>query len=57
MAGRSPKDLAERNTTVLQVCLPKNQAHEIRRLARSSEYKTVSVWMRAQLERILQTVA
>ena len=57
MAGRSPKDLAERNTTVLQVCLPKNQAHEIRRLARSSEYKTVSVWMRAQLERILQSVA
>ena len=55
MAGRSPKDTAARNTSVVQVCLPKDQAKRLKQVAKASEYKTVSVWLRAQLQELLQT--
>ena len=54
MAGRSPKDLADRNTKVIQVCLTEDQAFKVQKLARESEHKTVSVWLRAHIQKLLQ---
>ena len=54
MAGRSPRDDTPRNTSVVQVCLPKDQAKRLRQVAKASEHKTVSVWLRAQLQELLQ---
>ena len=54
MAGRSPKDDTPRNTSVVQVCLPKDQAKRLKQVAKASEHKTVSVWLRAQLQELLQ---
>ena len=53
MAGRSPKDEAPRNTSVVQVCLPEDQATRLRQVAKASEHKSVSVWLRAQLKELL----
>ena len=53
MAGRSPKDTAARNTSVVQVCLPKEQAKRLKQVAKASEHKTVSVWLRAQPQELL----
>ena len=53
MAGRSPKDLADRNTKVIQVCLTEDQAFKVQKLAKASEHKTVSVWLRAQIKELL----
>ncbi len=55
MAGRSPKDESPRNTSVVQVCLPKEQARRLKQVAKASKHKTVSVWLRAQLQELLQT--
>ena len=41
MAGRSPKDESPRNTSVVQVCLPKDQAKRLKQVAKASEHKTV----------------
>ena len=56
MAGRSPKDQTARNTSVVQVCLPKDQAKRLKQVAKASEHKTVSVWLRAQLQDLLTAV-
>ena len=53
MAGRSPKDEAPRNTSVVQVCLPKDQAKRLRQVAKASEHKNVSVFLRHHLEELL----
>ena len=44
---------APRNTSVVQVCLPKEQAKRLKQVAKASEHKTVSVWLRAQLQELL----
>ena len=56
MAGRSPKDESPRNTSVVQVCLPEDQVKQLKKVAKASEHKTVSVWLRAQLQELLTTV-
>ena len=47
------KDESPRNTSVVQVCLPKDQAKRLKQVAKASEHKTVSVWLRAQLQELL----
>ena len=56
MAGRSPKDDTPRNTKVVQVCLPEDQVRHLKKVAKASKHKTVSVWLRAQLQDLLTTV-
>ena len=51
MAGRSPKDESPRNTSVVQVCLPKEQAKRLKQVA--GLHRTVG-WLRAQLQELLQ---
>ena len=53
MAGRSPRDTGARNTRVIQVCLPEEQAELLKELAQESEHKTVSVWLRHKIDEVL----
>ena len=49
MTGRSPKDLADRNTKVIQVCLTETRLSRFK-AGQKSEHKTVSVWLRAHIK-------
>ena len=55
MAGRSPKDTTPRNTAVVQICLPKEQVKRLKQVAKASEHKNVSVFLRHHLEELLTT--
>lgn len=55
MAGRSPKDKGARNTDIIQICLPKEQANHLRKVAKESEHGNVSVYLRHHLEKLLTT--
>ena len=56
MAGRSPKDRSPRNTPAwCRSAYPKKSRPNGQTGGKASEHKTVSVWLRAQLQELLTT--